>query len=353
MSMDRFAISFSNLINSPFVTKADGHVHLESEPSRGFGDMQDCIEILGPHELRLSSSIHNLFPENSGVLNSNLIEEEIMSPRRKNITENTSKSRDRGLSFRKNSLKFCRRLSKSMLLSLQNEENLLFASIFTIFSKIIDTQIATQKAVIIDINAAAELHRRFLMKIWLQFKNIFSNYKNNKICLVTFREWQLVFSKEGFQDQFDMSANAKREITSAIEFQNPLDYQLFIGFYKNILFTLNKILLNVVIYEELLNDTDFLERNSNAGDFVMLANHPWLYRHYNHCKGKFALECCDRCKVCRATSLPVDYSEQLARIRENIATSKKKYTYLLQFKDNLEEFENQFIMIFSSTLTDW
>lgn len=271
---------------------------------------------------------------------------------RMNTVPTPERTKTKELSFRKNSLKFCRRLCKHMLLFLQEEANVLLDPIFRLFSKIIETQIITQKIAILDSNASVELHRQVLNNIWGELKNIFSHYKNNKICLVTFAEWQMIFSKDGFGEKFDNASNVAEEMARVYEFQNAIEQQTFIGFYKLCLFSLNRMLMNIVILQEILNDREFLQRNPNAGDFMILSNHPHLYRHYNHCKGKFAVECCGRCKVCRAIALPTDFKEQLAKAREKIAAMKIIYSPLFELKEEAEELQNQIMSIFSDTLVD-
>lgn len=266
------------------------------------------------------------------------------------VNFNNSKNAEKtGLSFRKNSLKFCRRLCKSLLSLLLNSENKKTDPIFQVVTKILKTQIMTQRIDVVDKTNLVEYHKKLLGKIWSRYKNIFSNYKNSKICLVTFDEWKLVFSPEGFINEFDMHSNKGQEIAKFLDFRDDLDQQLFVEFYKKIILTTNKVLINFVIFGELVYDKELIDKVSNIEDFALMTNVGWMYKHYNHSKGKFALECCNKCKICRSSSLRPDYLEQLSLARENIADIKTYFALLPQLRENSDEYEEQIMLIFNAT----
>ena len=279
-------------------------------------------------------------------------EQQEATPINKRDDSDTPNSRDRGFSFRKNSLKFCRRLSKSMLGLMSSTENQQSERIFTIFGKMIETQVSTQRIAITDRTKFSAVHKKIMTRIWTAYKNIFSNYKNNKICLVTFEEWQLVFSEKGFSKEFQACSKGGRDLASLISFRDLLDQELFINFYQKMLFIVNKALINLATFQELMHDEDFLQRASNIDDFSLMANYSWIYRHYNHSKGKFAVECCARCKICRSSSLPGDYYEKLSAARDKITNVKFQYALLPHLVSNDDEFEDQVMTIYSILLED-
>lgn len=256
------------------------------------------------------------------------------------------------LSFRKNSLKFCRRLSKSVLLALSNNESPIPANqVLQAVFKLVKTQIATQQLRVRDEDAFVQYHHKLLTKIWGRYKNIFSNYKNNKICLVTFDEWQTVFSAEGFNKELKSVTNGGKELSKLIDFSDKTnDKELFMAYYKSILFAAHRTLINIIIFEELVHDEEFMQKAPNAEDFGLMTNYSWMYRHYNHSKGKFAQECCKRCKICRSSSLPADFAEKLARARVSIQGVKSQCKLLTHINENLGEAEDQIMSMFSALM---
>ena len=254
------------------------------------------------------------------------------------------------LSFRKNSLKFCRRLSKSMIILLHNTDNELHNSVFRVFSQMVKTQACSQRVLIRSTSLFGEMHRAILTKIWSRYRNVFSNYKNNKICLVTFNEWQQVFSIEGFCKEFNSTSTCVKLIKEAVDFKDQNDADAFTDFYRRLLFTLSKLLANMVFYREMMNDHEFTQRTSNAEDFALMINSPRIYKHYNHSKGKFALECCNRCKICRSGSLPSNFTEQLTEARKKMEFASK-LELLGLLKVGSDKADDEIIALFSTLLT--
>ena len=236
-----------------------------------------------------------------------------------------------------------------MLVLLASHDNQLHNTVFKTFSNMLETQVCSQKVAIRDEAEFQKMHRVILAKIWGRYRNIFSNYKNNKICLVTFDEWQRVFSTAGFNKEFNSIPSCEKEIVAAIDIKSDVDVTLFTDFYKRLLCTFNKFLINLVFYQEMVNDREFTDKTSNAEDFALMMNSPWIYRHYNHSKGKFAGECCNRCKICRSSGLPTNFSDQLAEARKKMEI-KVKFEKLIHLNEGSQEIEEQIISAFSTLL---
>jgi hypothetical protein len=234
----------------------------------------------------------------------------------------------RRLHRKKDSLKFCRRISKVFLKDFSRSP--LKTKLDNFFAQLVETVCEVTGMGIYDLKLLRCFHLKVFAQAWVNFKDSLSYYKNGKISLVTFNEWIALFSNEGFQ-KFLLSSRLLDELPSVIDFNNKSDSlssQSFLHIYQKMLYLLFKTSIQSIIFMRMYDD----DNNKNIVDvipnfehFVCMTLQPSLYKHYNHSKGRFALECCKRCKICMSPTLPVNYYEILIQARASFASATSFY----------------------------
>lgn len=235
--------------------------------------------------------------------------------------KNTPKQR----SIKKHSLKFCRKLSRLMLSLTANST--IIAPTFNHFERIIEDVAVYLSANILNKEELARTHVNIFRRIWLKQRATLSHITNRSICLVTDSEWEQLFSRASFlkklrEESYDYQCIFDLVI---IDIKNK---QAFLHIYERTLFMVNKILLYFVLCTNVFKDEDFKSKVMNYADFGVMTLEPTLYYHYNHSKGKFAIECCNKCKICRSSVLPKDY---LSRVKE----ARQKYNSITALYERL------------------
>lgn len=242
---------------------------------------------------------------------------------------------DHRSSCKKNSLKFCRRISKSLIdMTSSNSTNDLSNTVqklVVFIQAIVEKQIDLLGGSIRDSKGLERLHLDFVRKVWEKNREILSEKKNNKLSLVNFEEWNKLFSFKGFCDRLEGTSNSFSQLFKLIEMPSEILSKAFIGFYSKILYTLNVLMLNIVIFLKMFIDKDITKIIPDLDSFVLMTIEPWIYKHYNHTKAKFALECCSACKICRSSLLPKNFMEKLSNVRVRYQAVKKIFEkYLLE-----------------------
>lgn len=247
-------------------------------------------------------------------------------------------------STKKRSLKFCRRLCKSILALLDREK--FTTKAFKCFESIATSFLGYLDANIIDPKKFGDLSRLLFSQLWKRKRQMVTSAHNKKICLVTQNEWDSFFEYNEFVQEIETISEGLKDILELIDFKSGLSKDAFVGLYQRLLFILHLAFVNSVIHCELTKDQKFLERVPNYENFAMMAVEPWLYKHYNHSQEQFALECCGRCKVCRSGSIPPDFEMKLNISRKRFAEIKGLFSgfrkqFLIEFSD--EEVSSIFV----------
>lgn len=226
---------------------------------------------------------------------------------------------------KKNSLKFCRRISKELIDQLDYpKDNRPLAALLSFLEKALDNQLTLISGTILDSKEVKGIHFDLIKKVWVRNRGILSEKKNNKLSLVNFDEWERMFSFKGFSESLKRISNNFQVLLEKIEFTTEFEVGLFLGFYPRLLYILNVLILNHTIFVQ-MGERDVCQVIPELENFVIMTREPWLYRHYNHTKAKFALECCASCKICRSSLLPKDFGKRLEIGRERYRSLKALY----------------------------
>lgn len=241
---------------------------------------------------------------------------------------------------RKACLKFCRRISKRVLEIIDDYE---FSQIiFNFVDDVAKKYIHTMNIRGFDSKGLSMSSKAAFKKVWVSFKEQLASSKNKKICLVTHCEWSSVFSLEGFRKQVKEQTQDYKDILKHIQFQDQIDAEVVVDIYVRLQFVMNKIVVNatIILIEMCLSGPRSDSRAHYLNDCLLMMNFPYFYGHYNHTKGKFAIECCNRCKICRSTLLPRDFLERLEKARYKTKELKTLYTVLGLKRVNLSSIHN-------------
>ena len=225
---------------------------------------------------------------------------------------------------RKNCLKFCRRLTKYVLTFLKSDD---FIQVLDFAFNTIESVLSVLGFIKYARTSLIQLQKEIHLNLWKTFKHD-TGSANPKICLVTPDEWESMFSYEGFSKQLRKFTGDFKSIEQCFEFYSQVELEIFIRFFVKIQFLVNMIVVNTVIMREMYPLYEFQKLQQVLDDCMIMANVSHLYIHYNHSKGKFALECCGKCKICCSTILPKNFLEQLKNARNYMKEIKEVFSVL-------------------------
>lgn len=220
----------------------------------------------------------------------------------------------RGLLHSRDSLKFGRKLIKLMKKHLKSSSS--FVSKYLKVSGEIITSIIVMmgypEPIIEDV---VHLQRQMLQKSWEQFKNCLSYHRNKKICVVKSEYWNVMFCSKTFVDlALQAPPSTKESYLVDFIFKNEGLSRAFC----QILFLINKlIVLSLVLKDDTDKGGRFLRSINTCENLIVLAVEPRLYESYNQRSGKFANECCGKCKVCKSKAIPSNIDGLLREARLN------------------------------------
>lgn len=303
----------------------------ELEPTKEFATFQTADSGLSTSVNSLNRISYPLFTHIEGIM------EEYPLPLRMNRPRPKSTSK-------KGSLKFCRRLCKSIVPLLEREA--FSMRIFAYFGTLMSNFLGHLDAKLMNRDRFNAVSRLIFHRIWKKHRELLACTHNNKICLVTPNEWDSFFGSDGFESALSKDSQGEQEILHLIEFRHELDKQVFKILFAKALFILNVVFINTIIFCEMNKDEKFLKSVPNYEAFAMMVNEPWLCKHFNHAKEKFALECCNKCKICRSGAIPPDFLFRLQKAREKLNGVQNFYARLDQ-TNILDINEEQVIALFT------
>lgn len=228
---------------------------------------------------------------------------------------------------RKACLKFCRKISRRVLEIIDQPH---FSNIlFELLDQITENYLHIVGAKSFNRVRFSAKSRSIIKGVWNLFKEQLASSKNKKICLVTQDEWNKMFSFSSFASQVREQTQDYQDVLQYIEFQNHRDKEIFVRVYARYQFVVNIIFVNTSIIADMcLTNQKNKKYSYNLDDCLLMVNFPSFYGNYNHTKGKFAIECCNRCKICRSTLLPSNFLEKLEDTRYKIKELKALYSAL-------------------------
>lgn len=249
-------------------------------------------------------------------------------------------------SLKKNSLKFLRRVCRSALLYLGKPDFL--NKITNALADILITHINLLNGTKVDKLKIKETICCMLNKIWKDQRQTLTYWKNNKISIIKAVEWDSVFSFQGFSKQIQTYGDNIYLLSFPNDHGNK---ELFTLLFRRIMYIFHIMLINTFLSTEIAADLEFCKKMTNLKDFILMANEPWLYKHYNHSAGRFANACCGRCKVCCSTSVPSDFSELLLQARGRFEIINSFYRALRVNINKISEERLKIMMSFFSENT--
>ena len=189
-----------------------------------------------------------------------------------------------------------------------------------------------------------------LERQWNNFKEIISYSKNKKICIVKSDDWNKLYDKTVFAEAIKL---VLEESDAEFHTINPklmakLEAVLVpftrVLFYANLIFSFTMIMKDSSIKGEYLRNLKTIE------NFLVMMVSPDLYKNYNHRSGKFALECCGKCKVCRSKNVAPSFTLQLERGR---AKSELMKTFILYTLIDLRDVSDEKILSFFNLVANY
>lgn len=227
----------------------------------------------------------------------------------------------------KDCLKFCRRIASVALgqLSTPSENT---KAMIGLNSGIISTLINNLGLNTLETIQINSLQTNCLRQFWQEAKDIFSYSTNKKICIVKQEYWNMIFDKVTSVKHFEeicrtLSMKYNDENVRAV-----LQVPAFVEIFARLLFGVNKMMILCTILREKTLHAEFLQKLETFDNFVLLALLPEYFQFYNHRSGKFALECCGKCKVCKSKMLPRDFLNSLKAARQQVETIVSRITQL-------------------------
>lgn len=229
-------------------------------------------------------------------------------------TKNTNTHKTR--IYSRDSLKFCRKVTK-----LIEQQILLRSDLFqkmigfntTILQTFLHTLGIQQQIDPSDLNT---LQIDCILSVWKKFSDVLSYRKNNKICLVKEEHWNLVFEKKTFTEITNSALSELLMTRRGKNLQILLNDTTFCEILSRMLYSTNKILTIISVLRDNSAKGEYIRGLATADNFILLVMMPELFKYYNHRGGKFALECCGKCKVCCSRAIPNDFGISLQQARQ-------------------------------------
>lgn len=219
--------------------------------------------------------------------------------------------------YSKECLKFGRRISKLMLRHLSNYSA--FSQHFLDMSAQVTNTI--RGAFALKEAAKKDLIRDqylILRSIWKEFRDCLSYHTNKKICIVKPEYWNIVFNRKNF------IVCAKRAIESLQKdflLNSPYEEARILDCMCEVLFGVNQLMTLTFILADTSDDGGKHMRGlDNIENLLVMIVDAGLFEFYNHRSGKFARECCGRCKICGSRAVPWNFLSLLQAARKKLKT---------------------------------
>eukprot|EP00331_Platyophrya_macrostoma_P000456 CAMPEP_0176405836 /NCGR_PEP_ID=MMETSP0127-20121128/555_1 /TAXON_ID=938130 /ORGANISM="Platyophrya macrostoma, Strain WH" /LENGTH=301 /DNA_ID=CAMNT_0017784931 /DNA_START=70 /DNA_END=975 /DNA_ORIENTATION=- len=263
-----------------------------------------------------------------------------------NIDSQEAKAKEEDDSERTNCskefLKFSRKLAKMVMQHLQKKTGLLI-NMLTFSAQTLEYLFVLYGATRPLLTDIMSLQIYCLERLWNNFKEMISYSKNKKICIVKSDDWNKIYDRATFAEAVKeilaesegnfLSVNPKL-ISQLEQLSEPFSKLLF---YSNLLFSFT------LIMKDSSTKGIFLRSLRAIDNFLVMIVSPELYKNYNHRSGKFAMECCGKCKVCRSRNVSPSFPLQLERGRTKSDLLK---TFISITFPELEDISDEKVFLF-------
>lgn len=272
------------------------------------------------HDLKGDGSTENPFLATPSKLSdpmlANLIDIEIPSTK-----STTNRKRD--------CLKFCRGLSYIVLRHLI-EKSKFIQRLVRLNAEALETLIPLLDLASVSIYELEILQFQVLLQIWSDFKELLSYRRNKKICLVTQEYWDLVFDKTTCVDACQKIFCSFKETTKSSAMEMLLKDEAFTTILAKLLYCTSKIFALIATLKDNSERGMDIRNLETIDNFIVLMIYPNYFGLYNHRAGKFASECCNKCKICCGKKVPWDFQNILGGSRIRTRQLIKELTDIIE-----------------------
>lgn len=224
-------------------------------------------------------------------------------------------------SHSRDSLKFGRRVAKIFTEHLCLAKHESFATPFLkASSKVLNSILAAvygpNDSCQISSDVLIRIQSLILQKVWEEFKALLSYHKNKKICIVKAEYWDVVFCRKTFGKNARKVFESLNHVGTSLKLISQDEGVL--GCFSDILFSINKLMVLLFTLKDSTVDGGlYLRKLPILDNLILLVMDSKLFEYYNHRSGKFANECCGKCKVCRSRSVPEDLADMVEKAKRN------------------------------------
>lgn len=226
------------------------------------------------------------------------------------IEEESSNQKNKSKEF----LKFSRKLAGLVLSHLQAQSELLRLFLFT-SGKLINIIFRFSNLNTVNLSELLSLQIECLNKLWVNYKETISYSTNKKICIVKSETWYKLYSKPDFIHALKDILSTLAKSYPSLNILSILQLEHVFVSFASILFHTNQIFSYLLIIKDPTAKGEYLRNLKALDNFLLLMLSPELYKSYNHRSGRFAFECCGKCKVCRSKSIMASFPLQLEKAR--------------------------------------
>lgn len=211
-------------------------------------------------------------------------------------------------------LKFSRKLANLMTQHLQQKTDVLMKFI-SYSGSVISVIYGISGLTAPNLSELVTIQIECLEKLWGSYKEMISYSKNKKICIVKSEDWSRLYSKSDFRTAVkELVVNTKTKFSS-LDLSLMCQIENIFEFFSSTLYYVNLIFSFMMIQKDQSDKGKYLRELKTIENFLVMMLSADLYKNYNHRSGKFAIECCGKCKVCRSKNISPSFQLQLERGR--------------------------------------
>ena len=264
----------------------------------------------GTHVSNLSNDLKSVRPIENLFVNSGKIDD----PSVAELIDIEIPSAKRTTDHKKDGLKFARSLSTIVIRHLVEKSGFI-QRILRLNAEALETLIPLLNLTSVSIDELDFLQSQALLKLWSDFKELLSYHKNKKICVVKQEYWDLVFDKKTCVEVCQKIFCGFKETTKSFAIKMLLEDETFSTILARLLYCTSKIIALIATLRDSSERGMSIRNLETVDNFIILMIYPSYFGLYNHRAGKFALECCDKCKICCGKKVPRDFLNSLGSSR--------------------------------------
>lgn len=229
----------------------------------------------------------------------------------------------------KDCLKFCRKLS-NVVLSQLNTKSKLIQGVLRLNAEALATLVPLLDLKPVDVSELEYFQFQALLRLWRDFKEVLSYHKNKKICVVKQEYWDLIFDKATCTAAYQKIFCGLSDGTKSFAMRSLVKDSIFSSILARLLYSSSKVIALILALRDSSERGLGIRRLSTIDNFIIMMMHPSYISFYNHRAGKFALECCNKCKVCCSKKIPDGFLDILQNSRLQVKEMIANLTHILE-----------------------